>query len=105
MSAPAAPDPPARQKPVVKLSDETILARAVRRTKENPVIPIATLVALGSVLVGSRRLFARDSKGLQKSMRVRVVAQAVAFGALGVSLTYEAMKSRPAAPSEPTSTS
>lgn len=68
-------------------NDETFWEKAVRKTKQDPIVPIGAVITCGFLISGLRAFHSGNKPKAQILMRGRVVAQAVtvigmAFGAL-----------------------
>ncbi|KAG8216166.1 hypoxia induced protein conserved region-domain-containing protein [Butyriboletus roseoflavus] len=62
--------------PSLRRSTESYGERALRKFKQEPLVPIGTLVTVGAFTMAVIKLRRRESRALNQWMRVRVAAQA-----------------------------
>ncbi|KAK5865011.1 hypothetical protein PBY51_016207 [Eleginops maclovinus] len=77
--------------PLSKLKDETLKEKFLRKTKENPFVPIGCLGTAGALIYGLRAFNQGKNRQSQLSMRGRIFAQgftvvAIIFGVFTTSM-------------------
>ncbi|XP_068443210.1 HIG1 domain family member 2A, mitochondrial [Clinocottus analis] len=68
--------------PLPKAKDETFKEKFMRKTKENPFVPIGCLATAGALLYGLRAFNQGKTRQSQLSMRGRIFAQGFTVVAL-----------------------
>ncbi|KAI9539162.1 hypothetical protein NQZ68_009239 [Dissostichus eleginoides] len=68
--------------PLGKLKDETLKEKLLRKTKENPFVPIGCLGTAGALIYGLHAFNLGKTKQSQLSMRGRIFAQGFTVVAL-----------------------
>ncbi|KAF8558603.1 hypothetical protein OG21DRAFT_1504005 [Imleria badia] len=68
--------------PSLRRSTESYGERALRKFKEEPLVPIGTLATVGAFTMAVIKLRRRDSRSLNQWMRMRVAAQAFTIAAV-----------------------
>uniref|UniRef100_A0A1A8PQ65 HIG1 hypoxia inducible domain family, member 2A n=2 Tax=Nothobranchius TaxID=28779 RepID=A0A1A8PQ65_9TELE len=79
-----------RQSP--KLRDETFKEKFIRKTKENPFVPIGCLGTTGMLMYGLRSFHQGKTKQSQMFMRGRIFAQGFTVVAIIVGIFATALK-------------
>ncbi|XP_028315623.1 HIG1 domain family member 2A, mitochondrial [Gouania willdenowi] len=77
--------------PLTKVRDETFKEKFMRKTKENPFVPIGCLGTAGALIYGLRAFHQGKTRQSQMLMRGRIFAQgftvvAIIVGVLGTAL-------------------
>ncbi|XP_003900610.1 HIG1 domain family member 2A, mitochondrial [Papio anubis] len=81
--------------PTVHRHPETFKEKFLRKTRENPVVPIGCLATAAALTYGLYSFYRGDSRRSQLMMRTRIAAQGFTVTALLLGLAITAMKSRP----------
>ncbi|KAF9224968.1 hypothetical protein BS17DRAFT_59188 [Gyrodon lividus] len=68
--------------PSLRRSTESYGERAMRKLKEEPLVPIGTFFTVGAFTMAMIKLRRRESQSLNRWMRVRVAAQAFTIAAV-----------------------
>ncbi|XP_040904135.1 HIG1 domain family member 2A, mitochondrial [Toxotes jaculatrix] len=77
-----------------KIKDETFKEKFIRKTKENPFVPIGCLATAGALIFGLRSFQQGKTKQSQILMRGRIAAQGFTIVALLVGVVGTALKSK-----------
>ncbi|XP_020288452.1 HIG1 domain family member 2A, mitochondrial [Pseudomyrmex gracilis] len=67
---------------------ETILEKAKRKTRENPLVPIGSLATATALTVGLINFYRGKSQMQQYMMRARVAAQAFTIACIAVGVIF-----------------
>ncbi|XP_029917213.1 HIG1 domain family member 2A, mitochondrial [Myripristis murdjan] len=78
--------------PLPKLKEETFQEKFIRKTKENPFVPIGCLGTAGALLYGLRAFNQGKTRQSQLLMRGRIFAQGFTVVAIIVGVFTTAMK-------------
>ncbi|KAL4683657.1 hypothetical protein H8959_021351 [Pygathrix nigripes] len=81
--------------PTVYGNPESFKEKFLRKTRENPVVPIGCLATVAALTYGLYSFYRGDSQRSQLMMRTRIAAQGFTVTALLLGLAVTAMKSRP----------
>lgn len=73
---------------------ETFKEKLIRKTKENPMVPLGTVATLTALLIGLRSFYMGNIKMSQYMMRARVGAQAFTLFSIVAGLYLTASKPR-----------
>ncbi|XP_078033507.1 HIG1 domain family member 2A, mitochondrial [Augochlora pura] len=71
---------------------ETFTEKVVRKTKENPLVPIGTIATISALTFGIWNFYKGNTKMSQQMMRARVGAQAFTIFSMVVGLLLTAKK-------------
>ncbi|XP_076295072.1 HIG1 domain family member 2A, mitochondrial [Lasioglossum baleicum] len=71
---------------------ETFKEKLVRKTKENPMVPLGTIATVTALLVGLKSFYVGNTKMSQYMMRARVGAQAFTLLSIVAGLLLTARK-------------
>ncbi|XP_004611497.1 HIG1 domain family member 2A, mitochondrial [Sorex araneus] len=99
--APAAPFDPSQPpviegfSPTVFEPTESVKDKFIRKTRENPLVPIGCLGTATALLYGLYCFHRGQSQRSQLMMRTRIAAQGLTVAAILLGLATSAMKSRP----------
>ncbi|XP_026993887.1 HIG1 domain family member 2A, mitochondrial [Tachysurus fulvidraco] len=81
--------------PLPRPSEEGFKDKFIRKTKENPFVPIGCLGTAGALLYGLRAFKQGKTRQSQLLMRTRIFAQGFTVVAIVVGVAATALKSRP----------
>ncbi|XP_044306878.1 HIG1 domain family member 2A, mitochondrial [Varanus komodoensis] len=77
-----------------RFREESFKDRFVRKTRENPLVPIGCLCTAGALTYGLICFSRGNSRQSQRMMRARVLSQGFTVAALLVGVVVTALKSR-----------
>ncbi|CAJ1058136.1 HIG1 domain family member 2A%2C mitochondrial [Xyrichtys novacula] len=80
--------------PLPKIKDETFKEKFMRKTKENPFVPIGCLGTAGALMYGLRAFHQGKTRQSQLLMRGRIFAQGFTVVAIIVGVFTTAVKPR-----------
>ncbi|XP_004632358.1 HIG1 domain family member 2A, mitochondrial [Octodon degus] len=91
------PQPPVIEgfKPTVYTHPESVKEKFLRKTRENPMVPIGCLGTAAALAYGLFCFHRGHSQRSQLMMRTRIAAQGFTVAAILVGLAVSSMKSRP----------
>ncbi|XP_010743026.2 HIG1 domain family member 2A, mitochondrial [Larimichthys crocea] len=78
--------------PLPKVKDETFKDKFIRKTKENPFVPIGCLGTAGALMYGLRSFHQGKTRQSQLSMRARIFAQGFTVVAIIFGVVVTAVK-------------
>lgn len=78
--------------PLPKIRDETFKEKFIRKTKENPFVPIGCLGTAGALIYGLRAFHQGKTRQSQLLMRGRIFAQGFTVVAIIVGVLSTALK-------------
>ncbi|XP_072293911.1 HIG1 domain family member 2A, mitochondrial [Eucyclogobius newberryi] len=81
--------------PPPRFKEETFQEKFIRKTKENPFVPIGCLGTAGALLYGLRAFSLGKTRQSQLLMRGRIFAQGFTVVAIVVGVFSTSMKSKP----------
>ncbi|NWU89741.1 HIG2A protein, partial [Upupa epops] len=91
----AAPTPPPLEPlPLPGFSDEGFREKFLRKTRENPLVPLGCLCTIGVLTYGLISFKRGNIRQSQLMMRARILAQGFTFAALLGGMVATAMKSK-----------
>ncbi|NXY62947.1 HIG2A protein, partial [Callaeas wilsoni] len=90
----AGPSPPLEPSPLPTFPEEGFGEKFLRKTRENPVVPLGCLCTVGVLTYGLLSFKKGNTRRSQLMMRARVVAQGFTFAALLGGMVATAIKSR-----------
>ncbi|XP_032303354.1 HIG1 domain family member 2A, mitochondrial [Coturnix japonica] len=90
----AGPPPPLEPVPVPVYRDEGFKEKFLRKTRENPLVPLGCLCTLGVLTYGLISFKRGNTRHSQLMMRARVAAQGFTLAALLGGMVLTAMKAR-----------
>ncbi|NWS65490.1 HIG2A protein, partial [Crotophaga sulcirostris] len=93
MAAESAP-PPLRPGPLPVFSEEGFGEKFLRKTRENPLVPLGCLCTVGVLTYGLISFKRGNTRRSQLMMRARVLAQGFTLAALLGGMAITAMKSK-----------
>ncbi|XP_065546821.1 HIG1 domain family member 2A, mitochondrial [Lathamus discolor] len=90
------PPPPPPLEPIVLpvFREEGFGDKFLRKTRENPLVPLGCLCTVGVLTYGLINFKRGDTRKSQLMMRARILAQGLTFAALLGGMAVTAMKSR-----------
>ncbi|NXN92061.1 HIG2A protein, partial [Rhinopomastus cyanomelas] len=88
------PPPPLDPLPLPGFSGEGFGDKFLRKTRENPLVPLGCLCTVGVLTYGLICFKKGDTRKSQLMMRARILAQGFTFAALLGGMVVTAMKSR-----------
>ncbi|NWQ82713.1 HIG2A protein, partial [Columbina picui] len=88
------PPPPLERVPVPVFAEEGFGEKFLRKTRENPLVPLGCLCTLGVLTYGLINFKRGNTRRSQLMMRARILAQGFTFAALLGGMALTAMKSR-----------
>ncbi|NWH61083.1 HIG2A protein, partial [Geococcyx californianus] len=94
MAADSPPPPPLGPVPLPVFSDEGFSDKFLRKTRENPLVPLGCLCTLGVLTYGLISFKRGNTRHSQLMMRARILAQGFTFAALLGGMVFTAMKSK-----------
>ncbi|XP_056151174.1 HIG1 domain family member 2A, mitochondrial [Lampris incognitus] len=80
--------------PLPKLTEETFKEKFIRKTKENPFVPVGCLGTAGFLLYGLRAFKQGKTRQSQLLMRGRIFAQGFTVVAIIVGVVTSALKNK-----------
>ncbi|NXM74202.1 HIG2A protein, partial [Serilophus lunatus] len=86
--------PPLRPTALPAFSEEGFGDKFLRKTRENPLVPLGCLCTLGVLTYGLISFKRGNTRHSQLMMRARILAQAFTFAALLGGMAVTALKSR-----------
>ncbi|NXS59538.1 HIG2A protein, partial [Brachypteracias leptosomus] len=86
--------PPLEPIPLPVFSEEGFADKFLRKTRENPLVPLGCLCTLGVLTYGLISFKRGNIRQSQLMMRARILAQGFTFAALLGGMVVTAMKSR-----------
>ncbi|NXY50155.1 HIG2A protein, partial [Ceuthmochares aereus] len=86
--------PPLKPRPLPVFSDEGFGDKFLRKTRENPLVPIGCLCTVGILVYGLISFKRGNTRHSQLMMRARILAQGFTFAALLGGMVVTAMKSK-----------
>ncbi|XP_058704391.1 HIG1 domain family member 2A, mitochondrial [Poecile atricapillus] len=90
----AGPPPPLDPSPLPTFSEEGFVEKFVRKTRENPLVPLGCLCTVGVLAYGIICFKKGQTRRSQLMMRARVVAQGFTIAALVGGMVATTVKSR-----------
>ncbi|NXF47255.1 HIG2A protein, partial [Oceanites oceanicus] len=90
----AGPPPPLEPSPLPMFSEEGFGDKFLRKTRENPLVPLGCLCTLGVLTYGLISFKRGNTRQSQLMMRARILAQGFTFVALLGGMVVTAVKSR-----------
>ncbi|NWW09234.1 HIG2A protein, partial [Oreocharis arfaki] len=90
----AGPPPPLEPSPLPTFAEEEFGEKLLRKTRENPLVPLGCLCTVGILTYGLISFKKGNTRRSQLLMRARVVAQGFTFAALLGGMVATAIKSR-----------
>ncbi|NXC48669.1 HIG2A protein, partial [Penelope pileata] len=90
----AGPPPPWESRPVQVFREEGFADKFVRKTRENPLVPLGCLCTLGVLTYGLISFQRGNTRRSQLMMRARIVAQGLTFAALLGGMAASALQAR-----------
>ncbi|NXY88489.1 HIG2A protein, partial [Alcedo cyanopectus] len=94
MAAGPPPPPPLEPIPLPVFGEEGFGEKFLRKTRENPLVPLGCLCTVGILTYGLISFKRGNTRHSQLMMRARVLAQGFTFAALLGGMVVTAMKSR-----------
>ncbi|NXQ54318.1 HIG2A protein, partial [Anthoscopus minutus] len=90
----AGPPPPLEPSPLPVFPEEGFVEKFLRKTRENPLVPLGCLCTVGVLAYGMICFKKGNTRRSQLMMRARVVAQGVTIAALVGGMVATTVKSR-----------
>ncbi|NXR65823.1 HIG2A protein, partial [Rhadina sibilatrix] len=78
----AGPPPPLEPSPLPTFTDEGFVEKFIRKTRENPLVPLGCLTTVGVLVYGVICFKKGNTRRSQLMMRARVVAQGLTIASL-----------------------